>query len=81
MDATTKDATVTQEPSYLGAPYGLGAWLLTKDHKRIAILYLISITIFFAIGGTFAALIRAAKSSNACRTRPRRSSCTTNGVS
>ena len=48
-----------QEPSYLGAPYGLASWLLTKDHKRIAILYLISITIFFAIGGTFAAMIRA----------------------
>ena len=48
-----------EEPSYLGAPYGLASWLLTKDHKRIAILYLISITIFFAIGGTFAAMIRA----------------------
>ncbi len=53
------DATVHQEPSYLGAPYGLAAWLLTKDHKRIAILYLISITIFFAIGAGFAATIRA----------------------
>jgi cytochrome c oxidase subunit 1 len=45
--------------SYLGAPYGLKAWLLTKDHKRIAILYLISITIFFGIGALFAAGIRA----------------------
>src|SRR5215216_232674 len=44
--------------SYLDAPYGLAAWLLTKDHKRIAILYLISITIFFAVGGMFAAGIR-----------------------
>ena len=34
--------------SYLGPPYGLAAWLLTKDHKRIAMLYLLSITIFFA---------------------------------
>jgi cytochrome c oxidase subunit 1 len=32
--------------------------LLTKDHKRIAILYLISITIFFMIGGLFAGGIR-----------------------
>jgi len=47
-----------QEPSYLGAPHGLASWLLTKDHKRIAILYLISVTIFFAVGGTFAAMIR-----------------------
>ena len=40
--------------SYLDAPYGLKSWLLTKDHKRIAMLYLISITIFFALGGFFA---------------------------
>jgi hypothetical protein len=32
--------------------------LLTKDHKRIGILYLISVTIFFMIGGLFAAGIR-----------------------
>src|SRR5262245_26201703 len=44
--------------SYLDAPYGLAAWLLTKDHKRIAMLYLISITIFFAVGGLFALGIR-----------------------
>jgi cytochrome c oxidase subunit 1 len=45
-------------PSYLGPPHGVAAWLLTKDHKRIAMLYLISITIFFAIGGIFAMFIR-----------------------
>jgi cytochrome c oxidase subunit 1 len=48
----------TAPDSYLGAPYGLGAWLLTKDHKRIAILYLISITVFFVVGAMFAAGIR-----------------------
>src|ERR1700678_4408658 len=37
---------------------GLLSWLLTGDHKRIAILYLISITFFFFIGGAFAGLIR-----------------------
>jgi len=47
-----------QSSSYLDAPYGVAAWLLTKDHKRIAMLYLISITIFFAVGGAFAAGIR-----------------------
>jgi len=44
--------------SYLDAPYGVGSWLLTKDHKRIGLLYLISITVFFMIGGLFAAGIR-----------------------
>jgi cytochrome c oxidase subunit 1 len=50
--------TDTIRRSYLGPPYGLAAWLLTKDHKRIAILYLISVTIFFAVGGMFATGIR-----------------------
>jgi cytochrome c oxidase subunit 1 len=27
------------------------SWLLTRDHKRIAILYAISVTIFFFVGG------------------------------
>ena len=40
--------------SYLDAPHGIASWLLTKDHKRIAMLYRISITIFFLIGGLFA---------------------------
>jgi cytochrome c oxidase subunit 1 len=44
--------------SYLDAPYGVAAWLLTKDHKRIAMLYLMSITVFFVVGGIFATGIR-----------------------
>jgi len=44
--------------SYLNNEDGLMSWLLTGDHKRIAILYLISITLFFFIGGAFAGLIR-----------------------
>ena len=43
---------------YLNVRYGIRSWLLTKDHKRIAVLYLISITFFFFIGGLFAAMIR-----------------------
>ena len=34
------------------------SWLLTIDHKRIAILYLIGVTFFFAVGGLYAAAIR-----------------------
>ena len=44
--------------NYLNATYGLKSWLLTKDHKRIALLYLGSITFFFAVGGIYAMLIR-----------------------
>jgi cytochrome c oxidase subunit 1 len=43
---------------YLNADYGARSWLLTLDHKRIAILYLISVTVFFALGGLMAVLIR-----------------------
>src|SRR6266850_2103791 len=44
--------------NYLNATYGLKSWLLTTDHKRIALLYLGSVTVFFFIGGIFATLIR-----------------------
>src|ERR687892_103968 len=43
---------------YLNIRYGIMSWLLTKDHKRIALLYLMSITLFFFLGGAFAVLIR-----------------------
>ena len=44
--------------NYFNADYGIKSWLLTKDHKRIGILYLISVTFFFAIGGAYALAIR-----------------------
>jgi cytochrome c oxidase subunit 1 len=44
--------------NYLNADYGIKSWLLTKDHKRIALLYLVSVTFFFALGGAYAAAIR-----------------------
>jgi cytochrome c oxidase subunit I len=43
---------------YLNEEYGIKSWLLTQDHKRIAILYLLTTTFFFMIGGCAAALIR-----------------------
>jgi cytochrome c oxidase subunit 1 len=52
-------AVVTPEREhYLNQEYGIRSWLLTVDHKRIALLYLMSITFFFFIGGFFALLIR-----------------------
>src|SRR3982751_6030863 len=44
--------------NYINAQYGLKSWLLTRDHKRIALLYLGSITFFFFIGGIYALMIR-----------------------
>ncbi len=46
------------EKNYLNAGYGIRSWLLTTDHKRIAILYILSITFFFFIGGFFALMMR-----------------------
>jgi cytochrome c oxidase subunit I len=43
---------------YLNVNYGIRSWLLTRDHKRIALLYLVSITFFFFIGGAAAVLFR-----------------------
>ncbi|MBW3621812.1 MAG: cytochrome c oxidase subunit I [Armatimonadetes bacterium] len=43
---------------YLNVEYGWKSWLFTLDHKRIAILYLISITFMFFIGGLAATLVR-----------------------
>ncbi len=46
------------EPNYINVSYGVKSWLLTVDHKRIGILYLLSITAMFFLGGLFAVLIR-----------------------
>jgi cytochrome c oxidase subunit 1 len=50
----------TSEPrlNYINAEQGIKSWLLTRDHKRIALLYLFGITFFFALGGLFATAIR-----------------------
>ena len=44
--------------NYLNADYGWKSWVLTLDHKRIALLYLVSITVMFGLGGFAAMMIR-----------------------
>lgn len=49
------------EPSYLefkGKHSGILGWILSTDHKRIGILYLISLSLFFLVGVTFGFLMR-----------------------
>jgi cytochrome c oxidase subunit I len=64
MTTTTIDDAPFIEPStktrrnYLNDEYGVLSWLLTKDHKRIAILYLFSVSLFFVVGGVLAFLMR-----------------------
>ena len=55
---STTAAEATTGVNYLNAKYGIRSWLLTTDHKRIALLYLASITFFFLVGGAGAVLIR-----------------------
>ena len=52
------DTATTPHSNYLTDGYGLKSWLLTKDHKRIGLLYLISVSAFFVLGAVFAGLIR-----------------------
>ena len=54
MSATGAEARV----NYLNADYRVRSWLLTTDHKRIAILYMICVTGFFLIGAVFAGIMR-----------------------
>jgi cytochrome c oxidase subunit 1 len=51
-------AVSAERKNYINAEYGIRSWLFTTDHKRIALLYLLSITFFFFIGGFYALLIR-----------------------
>ena len=58
----TQDAinpgTTEPKPNYLTNGFTLKSWLLTKDHKRIAIMYLITVSLFFFAGGLYASAIR-----------------------
>ncbi|MEX0776890.1 MAG: cytochrome c oxidase subunit I [Phycisphaeraceae bacterium] len=55
---TTLNIPLPRRHDYLSAGSTIKSWLLTVDHKRIALLYLVSITLFFFVGGAAATLIR-----------------------
>src|SRR5579871_586420 len=56
--ATTGQLEVTGYDDFINAKSGIKSWLFTTDHKRIALLYLTSITFMFFIGALFALIIR-----------------------
>ena len=45
------------EPDYLHARSGIRSWLLTTDHKRIALMFFVATTLAVMLGGAFAMLI------------------------
>jgi len=51
-------AAIASEENYLTTGWNWWSWLTTLDHKRIGILYTITITLLFGIGGAAAAMIR-----------------------
>ena len=60
MIAEPRELPLTVQPAknYLSAGDTIGSWLGTTDHKRIGLLYMVSITLFFFVGGAAAALMR-----------------------
>ncbi|MCC7349967.1 MAG: cytochrome c oxidase subunit I [Phycisphaerales bacterium] len=58
MTTVPYSSSLGRETTYLNHSHKIRSWLLTLDHKRIAILYMISITFFFMIGGAAAVLMR-----------------------
>ncbi len=58
MSAGASEASPDEHVNYLNVNYGIRSWLLTTDHKRIGLLYLLSVTFMFFIGGVAAVLMR-----------------------
>ncbi|HKP69958.1 MAG TPA: cbb3-type cytochrome c oxidase subunit I [Pyrinomonadaceae bacterium] len=58
QDAIHPEVSGSPKTNYLTNGYTLKSWLLTKDHKRIAIMYLITVSMFFFAGGMYASAIR-----------------------
>ncbi|HWY68976.1 MAG TPA: cytochrome c oxidase subunit I [Terriglobales bacterium] len=60
MSTATQNSLALEMPSdtYLNSSYGVKSWFLTGDHKRIAVMYIVSISLMFLLGGIFATLVR-----------------------
>jgi cytochrome c oxidase subunit 1 len=54
----TAIAVAPRPRSYTSSGVTVWSWLLTEDHKRIAILYTVTITLMFLVGGAAATLMR-----------------------
>jgi cytochrome c oxidase subunit 1 len=65
MSTDTTDAAVAQpdeheeDVNYLNHETSVWSWLSTKDHKRIGILYCVSLALVFLVAGVLALLMRA----------------------
>ena len=57
-DPDTPRSTIGRPLDYLHDSHTLRSWFFTTDHKRIALLYLFAITLFFMVGAVAAGLVR-----------------------
>ena len=61
VSITTDDLEGAPKPrgtDYINAESGIVSWLTTVDHKRIGLMYLVSVLVAFALGGFFALALR-----------------------
>lgn len=62
MASTVQDPNIAtpaaSDVNYLNATKGLMSWLTTVDHKRIGIMYLMTVLTFFLVGGIAALVVR-----------------------
>ncbi len=49
---------VNESVNFLNHDHSVSSWLLSLDHKRIGILYLVTITLMFLLGGILAGVVR-----------------------
>ena len=58
LGTTADHAHHGDDVNYLNVDKSVSSWLFTLDHKRIGVMYLVGILLFFIIGGFFALLVR-----------------------
>ena len=60
--STTADVAVppssSADENFLTHDKGVLSWIFTLDHKRIGVMYLVSVLVAFALGGFFALMVR-----------------------
>ncbi|MBI5431508.1 MAG: cytochrome c oxidase subunit I [Planctomycetes bacterium] len=58
MSSTVATPAAEPRTNYLNVDYGWKSWVFSTDHKRIAVMYLITIAFMILVGGSFAILVR-----------------------
>lgn len=60
MSAVTSEISpaLPQEPSFYTAEPGILSWFVTKDHKRIGVMFMVATSISLFLGGVYALLLR-----------------------